>query len=232
VNDLLPSVGASILSNTGPSSIGSRMISKYQMWNAMTYRERALFAVFDQLTVAATNNGIAAVIVEESKSMYKRISEMKISRGENRAAIIASCVFMACKTNRVPRSLREIAAMFDVRIQCLSKACKTLQSMLNISAASSAPADFVNRFCSHLGVGENFMVACRVVVARATELDILSEFTPPSAVAGCIMLTSEIVKVEIQKRDIAEVCQISVVTITKCHKVLKPFTATIAIGIK
>lgn len=226
VNELLPSIG-SILTATGSMrcSIGSRMIRKYQMWNAMTYRERSLYTVCDFLTVSALRNGISPVILEESKNMYKRISELKISRGENRHAIIASCIYMACKTNGVPRSIKEIAEMFNVRVQCMTKACKTFQDLLNVAVTSSAPIDFVNRFCSKLGAGEEFTATCRRMVNKAGALEILSEYTPPSAVAGCLMLCSDALKSGISKKRIAEVCQISVVTISKCYKHIKPYAS-------
>jgi transcription initiation factor TFIIB len=226
VNDLLPCIG-SILSATGPmrGSIGSRMMRQYQMWNAMTYRERSLYSVCDFLTVSAARNGIPHAILEESKNMYKKISELKISRGENRHAIIASCVYLACKTNKVPRSLKEIADMFDLQLKCMTKACKTLQEMLHVPVASSSPIDFVNRFCSKLDVNEDFISACRRIVQRATAMDVLAEYTPPSAVAGCLMLCNDYLAAGLTKRHIADVCQVSVVTISKCYKRLRPLAA-------
>jgi hypothetical protein len=97
VNEMMPFMG-SILAASGCTrfSPGSQMIRKYQMWNAMTYRERALYNVCDLIAVSASKNEIPQVIVEEAKVMYKRISESRISRGENRIAIIATCIYMAC----------------------------------------------------------------------------------------------------------------------------------------
>ena len=232
VNELLPSIG-SILAATGTMrcSIGSRMIRKYQMWNAMTYRERSLYTVCDFLSVSALRNGISPVILEEAKNMYKKISEMKISRGENRSAIIASCVYMACKTNNVPRSIKEIGEMFNVRVQCMTKACKTFQDLLNLTVASSSPLDFVNRFCSKLDVGVDFISACRKIVIRAQERDLLSEYTPPSAVAGCLLLCSDAKQEGLTKKHIADVCQISVVTISKCYKHLKPHVKELVLNL-
>ncbi|PNH01821.1 putative transcription initiation factor IIB-like protein [Tetrabaena socialis] len=231
VNELMPSMG-SILTATGQfrGSIGSKMIRKYQMWNAMTYRERSLYSVCDVLAVSATRNGIQPVILEEAKSMYKRISELKISRGENRQAIIASCIYMACKTNGVPRSIKEIAEMFNVRVHCMTKACKTFQDLLNVSVVSSTPIDFVNRFCCKLNATETFSMTCRAVITKACAMELLAEYTPPSAVAGCIMLCSDAMSAGISKKRIAAVCQISVVTISKCYKHIRPFADVLLDG--
>ena len=60
------------------------------------------------MTIRAKNAGIPDCSFRiEAKYMYKQISETKISRGENRKGIIASCVFMACKKfDKCARSIR------------------------------------------------------------------------------------------------------------------------------
>ena len=159
--------------------------------------------------------------------MYKRVSEQKIFRGDNRGAVIASCLYMACKTNHVPRSIKEVADMFGVRVPCMTKACKTLHELLNVQVASSSPIDFVNRFCSKLGVDEVFSAYCRSIVLRASTLHLLTEYTPPSAVAGCIMLCSDASGTLVPKKRIADVCQVSGVTISKCFKFLNRYRSKI-----
>jgi transcription initiation factor TFIIB len=194
------------------------MIRKYQVWNSMTYRERSLHLVCDLLQNQATQHGISHVILEAAKNMYKKVSEKKISRGENRQAIIASCVYMACKSNGVPRSVKEVSVMFDVRVPCMTKACKTLAAYVDVDVTCSTPADFVNRFCNKLDMTDEFAKGVKRVLLE--KRDRLSEFTPPSAVGGCIMLHAERLHVPLNKKMVADVCQISMVTISKCYKML------------
>ena len=52
-------------------------IRKFQQWNAMPYRERALYNVFESIQIRAVNNGIPLCIIDEAKNLYKKISEFK-----------------------------------------------------------------------------------------------------------------------------------------------------------
>jgi transcription initiation factor TFIIB len=219
VSDLIPSIG-SILTATGTSrrSLGSKMIRRYQTWNALTYRERTLYSVFDTLNSTASKHGISPIVLEEAKNMYKRVSEEKIFRGNNRAAVIAACLYVSFLTNNVPRSYKEVAEMFNVKMTCMTSACKVVQYMRDLNVALSTPLDFVNRFCTNLGMDDDFRERCRKLVLLATQMDLLCEYTPPSAVAGCIVLCADLMGVQLHKRMIANVCQVSVVTIGKCYK--------------
>jgi len=106
-NSLLPasSLGSIVLCN-GRSTYEMRKIKKYHTWNAMPYKERSLYGVFDTMNVRAVNNGISPCIVEDAKRMYKQLSEHRISRGATRQGLIASCIYIACKLKNVQKRKR------------------------------------------------------------------------------------------------------------------------------
>ena len=113
-NDLLPqsSLGSTIGFRYG-ESFEMRKIRNYHLWNAMPYKERALYNVFESIQIRAINNGIPICIIEEAKNLYKKISEIKINRGSNRHGIIASCIYKACILQGCPRSAKEISEIFE-----------------------------------------------------------------------------------------------------------------------
>lgn len=220
-NDLLPdsSLGT-IIGNKMGECYEMRLIRKYHMWNSMSYKERTLYNIFDTLTVNAVNNGIPGTIVDEAKAMYKKISEMKLSRGENRSGLIASSIYMSCKTHNVPRSAKEIAKIFNLKPTTMTKGCKKFQELLQIELASSTPNDFIMRFCSKLNLDTEIKDLCMHVVETADELSIICANTPPSIAAGCIYLVCTVCNIPIEKKELAKACDISIVTISKCYKLL------------
>ena len=189
------------------------------MFQSMPYKERSLLHVMESLNTNATNNGIPSSIIEEAKMMYKSISDKKISRGDNRNGLIASSVYMSCKTNEVPRSAKEIAKMFNLNITTMTKGCKKFNDIMKMSTKSSNPYDFIVRFCSKLNKND-IVDICNYVIQKAEEYSIVSENAPPSIAAGCIYLISVHYKMNISKKDIAKACEISEVTINKCYKKL------------
>lgn len=221
VNSLMPESGlGSIISNNGKESYDMKLIRKYHMWNSMSYKERSLYSIFDNITVNAINNGIATTIIEEAKMFYKKVSESKISRGENRSGLIASSIYMSCKSNKVPRSTKEIAKIFNLKTKAMTKGCKKFQDVMNVNMESTCADDFIERFCSKLGLDNEIREMCRYIVARADELCIVSENTPPSISAGSIYLCNVICGLGISKKDMATACELSQVTLSKCYKKL------------
>ena len=221
VNELLPNSSlGSIISNQSNESYDMKLIRKYHMWNSMTYKERSLYNIFDSITVNAANNGIPTSIIEEAKALYKKLSESRISRGENRSGLIASSIYMSCKSNKVPRSTKEIAKIFNLKLTTMTRGCKKFQDIMNMNLESSCPNDFIKRFASKMGISKNIVELCQDIVVKADDLNIVSENTPPSIAAASLYLCIVICNLGIQKKDLASTCEISQVTLTKCYKKL------------
>jgi transcription initiation factor TFIIB len=221
VNELLPdsSLG-SIIGFGGRETHDIRIMRKYHMWNSMSYKERSLYNIFDTLTVNAVNNGISKSILEEAKALYKKLSELKITRGDNRSGLIASSIYMSCKSNKVPRSAKEIAKIFNLKVTTMTKGCKKFQEMMKMNMESTGPVDFVQRFCSRLNIEKQQRETCKEIILKAEDLGIVSENTPPSIAAGSIHLCNIVLDWKINKKDLSDACEISQVTITKCYKKL------------
>lgn len=227
-NDLLPNSSlGSLISNQNNESYDMKLIRKYHMWNSISYKERSLYNIFDSITVNAANSGIPATIIEEAKVFYKKLSESRISRGENRNGLIASSIYMSCKTHKVPRSTKEIAKIFNLKITTMTKGCKKFQDIMNIDLESTSAVDFIQRFGSKLNISREIKDLCRHVVEKADELNIVSENTPPSVAAASIFLCNVVCDLGLQKKEMAKVCEISQVTLTKCFKRLYTYRAHI-----
>jgi transcription initiation factor TFIIB len=220
-NHLMPESGlGSIISRNVKESYEMKLIRKYHMWNSMSYKERSLYNIFDNITVNAINNGIATSIIEEAKMFYKKVSESKISRGDNRSGLIASSIYMSCKSNKVPRSTKEIAKIFNLKTKTMTKGCKKFQDVMKLNMESTCADDFIQRFSSKLGLDNEIRELCREIVQKADELCIVSENTPPSISAGSIYLCNVICGLGISKKDMATACELSQVTLSKCYKKL------------
>ena len=104
-------------------------IRKLQQWISMPYKERSLYKVFIEITEICKQNNFPSIIINEAKSIYKIISNTKISRGSNRIGIKAASVYFACKECNVPRSTKEIAEMFNISITIMTKGTKKCQEI-------------------------------------------------------------------------------------------------------
>ena len=230
MNNLLPesSVGSSVSFST--KTYEMNQIRKMQQWHSMPYKERSLYKVFLMIQNTCSDNNIQLKIINEAKSIYKIVSSTKISRGSNREGSSAACVYFACKGCNVPRSSKEIAEMFNISINVMTKGVKKCQEIIYMNKSNKGrlskttsikPGDLINRFCNKLNISEdlikNIFLICEITIKN----NIISENTPPSIAAGCIYYYVKNKKLDITKKEISSICKISEVTINKCCKVLE-----------
>ena len=153
------------------------------------------------------------------------VAEVKISRGVNRCGIIVASVFFACKNCDVPRSDKELSKIFNVNNKIVTSGIKKFREILRtnrnynhrlINKTSICSNDLIDRYCNKLNISnsEEIKNICKKIGSHK----INSENTPPSIAAGCIYYIIVHNDLNITKRDIHNVCEISEVTINKCFK--------------
>ena len=229
-NLLLPesSMGTIISRPYGSDKILFNKIRMYHQWGSMPYKERSLWKVYDNLAAKAQRAGINDIIIQDAKKMYKILSETKISRGINRKSLVASCIFIACKKQSVPRSSKEVAKMFDITTNDMTKGCKHFSEIMylakmpsNYSVDSSNPLKYINRYCSKLNIPSNIIHLIEYTTIKAVDLEIIEDHNSCSLASGSIYFVAFILNlVSPTKKQISEVCISSEVTISKCFKLL------------
>lgn len=218
-NDLLPkSSMGSIIGNRKGDSREMRRIRMYQLWNSMPYWERTLYNVFDKIVNNTINHGIPTKVLDDAKVLYKRASEKKISRGENKEGLIASCIYYACLMNKTPRSPKEVSRMFHIDINILTKGNSRFQTLMQINIACSNSEDYIARFGSKLNLNCTDIQNCKALAQKLDELEVVSENSPTSVAAGTLFYYATIKGLPLTKKQIADVCEVSEVTIMKTHK--------------
>jgi transcription initiation factor TFIIB len=234
MNQLLPK------SSTGTRVEAYGRIAMIHAWNSMPYKERALNIVFKKLDALCKTNNIPKKIYDDSCIMYKIVSERKhksgknkekyiITRGINRNSIIAASLFYACRRNNIPRSPKEIAAMFKLNETDLNKGAKNFLKLIKMNfydkdMGTSKPIDFVRRKCDDLNIKSIYTAQAISIANNIDKLDIASTHTSCSLAAASILLMAEVNKLTtISKPKLSQVFGLSEVTICKTYKKVREF---------
>lgn len=220
-NVLLPksSLG-SMIGGCKRDSADIKRIRMYQLWNSMPYDERTLWTVFEKITSNTINNGIPQKVIDDAKVLYKRASEMKISRGDNKEGLIASCIYHSCLINNIPRSPKEIATMFNISPVVLNRGNSRFQTLLHLNVVSSGPEDFISRFASKIGMKTQDIEKCKKLVKFLEKQEIMSDNSPTSSAAGILYYYSMTESLGFTKKHFSNVCNVSEVTIVKNYKII------------
>ena len=236
INPLLEesSYGCKVLCN-GSMSYEMRKIRRYTEWQSMPYKEKSQYDEFQKITIMAQNAGIPKMIIDDAIRYHKKISEYDLTfRGDNRDGILAASIYISCRINNFPRTAKEIANIFHLDVTSSTKGCKNALAIINniekdmINAdktnfGRTRPEAFIERFCSKLNINNELTKVCQFISMKIEKLNIMPENTPHSIAAGVVYFISQYCKLNISKRDVKIVSEISEVTINKCHKKLEKF---------
>ena len=198
----------------------------------MPYKEKSQYDEFQKITMLAQNAGIPKLIIDDAIIYHKKISEAKTFRGCNRDGIIAATIYISCRINNYPRTAKEIATMFRLDNTSATKGCKNASVIINelehsmsnedkTSFNKTIPLSFIERYCSKLGINNELTMVCKFIAMIIEKKDLIPENTPHSIAAGIIYYVSLICNLNICKKKVNLVSEISEVTINKCYKKLE-----------
>lgn len=176
-----------------------------------------------------------------AKHIFKLVEDNKALKGKSQEAIIAGCIFIACRQTNVPRTFRELHSLTKVTKKEIGRVFKQLESFLqkmggeaeivkasNVfsqqyqSKGSTSAVELCARYCSNLNfrnpVGVEH-VATRLAKASATVADLAGR-SPLSVAAACIYMASHLVGEVRTSKEIASVAGVSDGTVKTAYRYL------------
>ena len=211
------------------SSYEMRKIRRYSEWQCMPYKEKSQYEEFQRISQLAGQAGLPKMIIDDAMRYHKRISEAKTFRGMNRHGIIAASIYISSRQNNYPRTPKEIAAIFKLDNTSTTKGCKNALSIIQdleqespdkTSLCRSTPSSFIDRYCSRLQIDGELTKLCKFIAMRIQKKNLIPENMPLSIAVGIVYFVAQECGLNITKREIRDVSDISEVTISKCYKKL------------
>jgi len=233
VNPLLQessSLGCKVL-YTGKSSYEMRKIGRWTEWQSIPHKEKSLYNEFMHITMMAQNAGILKIVIDDALIIHKDISEQKMFRGCNRDGINAASIYISCRLNGCTRTPHEIAEIFNLDNASATHGCSLALEILNnvqrnnglesTNLCATLPSAFIDRYCSKLNITKEHTMLCKFIASKVERLDLIPDNTPHSIAAGIIYFVCQLFEVTHSKNDIAAICKVSEVTISKCYRKLE-----------
>lgn len=231
------SYGCKIVPSGGKSSYEMRRIRQYTEWQAMPYSEKSRYEEFQYISMMANHSGFTKHIVDDAIKYYKKLTEYdKTFRGDNKDGLTAAAFYLACRANNYPLTAKELAAIFHMDVSSATQGCKNAQNILNYlekdldasertAFQQTKPEAFVERYCTKLYLNAELTRLCHFIAIKVEKENLMSENTPHAIAAGIVYFVTQLCKMNVTKRDIHEISEISEVTINKCYKKVVSMTA-------
>ena len=217
------------------STYEMRKIKRYTEWQSMPYKEKSQYDEFQRIINMSQNGNISKLIIDDAIRYHKIISEYKTFRGLNRDGIIAASIYISCRINNSPRSAKEIATIFHLDNTSATKGCKNAVTIINniekdfnmddkTNLGATSPESFIERYCSKLSSLPPELIKLALYISKIINRDnLIPENTPPAIAAGIIFFIINEFDLNISKKYINQISEISEVTINKCYKKMISF---------
>jgi transcription initiation factor TFIIB len=169
---------------------------------------------FLEISSLCSKKNIPSHIEEEACVILKKAHNQKLTIGKSIQKTILACIYYACRLHRFPMPLGEIIERSNYNKKEIASTYRTLTRELDYSSPnSSSLKKYLVHFCRQLGIPQFIERTC----LDTLEIPNLSRDLggrSPLSIAGALMLIfSELHGIGITQKKIAEVCQVTDVTL-------------------
>ncbi|GMY16246.1 transcription initiation factor IIB-like [Fagus crenata] len=233
-NPLLADGGLSTVISSRPNNANSNadvLSSSLGRWqNRGSNPDRSLIQAFKAIASMSDRLGLVATIKDRANEIYKKVEDQKPLRGRNQDAILAACLYIACRQEDKPRTVKEICSVANGATKKeIGRAKEFIVKQLEVEMGQSMEmgtihaGDFLRRFCSHLGMTNQAVKAAQEAVQKSEELDIRR--SPISVAAAVIYMITQLSDDKKLLKDISLSTGVAEGTIRNSYKDLHPYAA-------
>ena len=200
----------------------TRKFLRLKKWQerVSTSIERNLRLAMAELRVVASYLNLPNVVKDETARIYNYVLQRRLVRGRSMESVIAACLYTACRSYNIPRTLDEMATASDVERKEIGRTYRFIIRKLGIKVKPSSPKDYISRFSSVLKLSPKTQNDALKVLRQAEEIELTSGRGPAGISAAALYVAALINDEKRTQREVADIAGITEVTIRNRYKEL------------
>ena len=200
----------------------TRKFLRLKKWQerVSTSIERNLRLAMAELRRETSFLNLPSVVRDEAARVYNFVLQRGLVRGRSMESVIAACIYAACRSYNIPRTLDEIAATSDVARKEIGRTYRFMIRKLAIKVPPSSPKDYISRFSSILHLSPKVQNEALKILAKADISELTSGRGPAGIAAAALYVAALLNNEKRTQREVADVAGITEVTIRNRYKEL------------
>jgi transcription initiation factor TFIIB len=200
----------------------TRKFLRLKKWQerVSTSIERNLRLAMAELRVIASYLNLPNVIRNEASRIYNYVLQRGLVRGRSMESVIAACLYAACRSYNIPRTLDEMSTASDVERKEIGRTYRFIIRKLGIKVKQSSPKDYVSRFSSVLKLSPKTQNMALKVLINAEKVELTSGRGPAGIAAAALYVAALMNDEKKTQREVADTAGITEVTIRNRYKEL------------
>jgi transcription initiation factor TFIIB len=152
-------------------------------------------------------------IKEQAATLYRKALEKDLIRGRTITGFVAASLYAACRSAKVPRSLKAVAEASTQDIKTISRTYRLLLQELDVKMPIDYPMKFVPKIASQVKVRRDTERVTQEILSRAREEKVLTGKDPRGMAAAALYMACKTTDDKGTQREIAEAAGTSEVTL-------------------
>jgi transcription initiation factor TFIIB len=182
--------------------------------------ERNLAFALSEITKIANNLNLPKSILETASVIYRKAVKERLIRGRSIQGVTAAAIYLACRQCGLARTLEEIAQASSVNKKEVGRSYRFLIKELNYSIPPLKPSQYITKFSNQLTMQGKVEEIAHKILGAAKELKLTSGRGPTGIAAAASYIASVLTGERKTQREIAEIAQVTEVTIRNRYKEL------------
>lgn len=211
---------------------------------------KVLLEVYSDISAYCESMRLTMIVCNATKEYFKRAFDSKAAKGKDNVAIIASCIFLACRRCGVARTFHEVMAITQCSKKDLSRTFKILSRLFQNDEAEKEAAlkeagapipqpeglimtsfgtaqSMIPRVCSQLQLDHKCQRISVELMKEVQRQETLGARSPGTIAAAIIYFVSHLIRSRKSFQVISDQCGVAPDTIRGAYKALYKQRATL-----
>jgi len=182
--------------------------------------ERNLAFALSEISKIANTLSLPKNIVETASVIYRKAVKKRLIRGRSIQGVTAAAIYVACRQCGLARTLEEIAQASSIHKKEVGRSYRFLVKELDYFIPPLKPSQYIAKFSNQLTIQGKVEEIAHKILGAAKELKLTSGRGPTGIAAAASYIASVLTGERKTQREIAEIAQVTEVTIRNRYKEL------------
>ena len=199
----------------------ARMRVQHNRAQIATKRERNQVYVFTEIKRLAAALSLPSHLCEMASTLFRSAQREDIVRGRSLEGFAAGCVYAACRTRSVSRTVEEIVEEARADRGELRAAYDALNRELGLPTGPISPVEYVPRYATQLEVSSAVEQRAREYATECRETGMTAGRNPSGVAAACLYTASRDRGGDVTQKEAADVADVTPVTVRNTYTDLR-----------
>jgi transcription initiation factor TFIIB len=184
-------------------------------WNSrLSWDKRNLLMAFTEIKRVCSALNVPRLVGETAATYYRKVQRLNVFRGRSISGFVGACVYLACRTSKVPRSVDDVYREMPETTERDIRICyRVLVGELKVRVPRISAVALLPRYASELGLSQESANLSGKLLASFETRNNTAGKDPKGMIAAAIYLACKTMNEETAQKRVATACGVTEVTL-------------------